>query len=95
MLKARAGEKVKLANKGMDQIQNQAQIEALAFQVSLRNQQIGIHLLKKTIEQKTEGNNELTKFYDDLISKMGKIWHGSQKCSKEEQKLTPNYNLCL
>ena len=50
-----------------------AQAEALAFQASLRKEQMRIQSLEKTVEQKTKENEELTPICDDLISKMEKI----------------------
>ncbi|KAF5922503.1 hypothetical protein HPG69_012003 [Diceros bicornis minor] len=72
-LKAHAEEKLKLANEEIAQVRSKAQAEALAFQASLRKEQMRIHSLEKTIEQKTKENDELTRICDDLISKMEKI----------------------
>nr|XP_023494295.1 transforming acidic coiled-coil-containing protein 3 isoform X1 [Equus caballus] len=79
-LKAHAEEKLKLpalcfsrANEEIAQVRSKAQAEALAFQASLRKEQMRIHSLEKTVEQKTKENDELTRICDDLISKMEKI----------------------
>lgn len=47
--------------------------KALAFQVSLGKEQVHIHSLEKTVEQKTEENDEVTRIWDELISKMEEI----------------------
>ncbi|XP_062964317.1 transforming acidic coiled-coil-containing protein 3 [Cynocephalus volans] len=72
-LKAHAEEKLELANEEIAQVRSKAQAEVLAFQASLRREQMRIHSLEKTVEQKTKENDELTRICDDLISKMGKI----------------------
>ncbi|XP_049742536.1 transforming acidic coiled-coil-containing protein 3 isoform X2 [Elephas maximus indicus] len=72
-LKAHAEEKLTLANEEITQVRSKAQAEALAFQASLRKEQMRVHSLEKTIEQKTKENEELTRICDDLISKMEKI----------------------
>lgn len=68
MLKPHIEEKLKPVNKEIAHVQNQAQAEALAFNVSLSKEQMCIHLLEKITEQKTEGNNELSRICD-FISK--------------------------
>ncbi|XP_077732634.1 transforming acidic coiled-coil-containing protein 3 isoform X1 [Canis aureus] len=72
-LKAHAEEKLKLASEEIAQVRSKAQAEALAFQASLRKEQMRIQSLEKTVEQKTKENEELTRICDDLISKMEKI----------------------
>ncbi|XP_041624816.1 transforming acidic coiled-coil-containing protein 3-like [Vulpes lagopus] len=72
-LKAHAEEKLKLASEEIAQVRGKAQAEALAFQASLRKEQMRIQSLEKTVEQKTKENEELTRICDDLISKMEKI----------------------
>uniref|UniRef100_A0A7N5JRW0 Transforming acidic coiled-coil containing protein 3 n=1 Tax=Ailuropoda melanoleuca TaxID=9646 RepID=A0A7N5JRW0_AILME len=72
-LKAHAEEKLQLASEEIAQVRSKAQAEALAFQASLRKEQMRIHSLEKTVEQKTKENEELTRICDDLISKMEKI----------------------
>ncbi|XP_012519137.1 PREDICTED: transforming acidic coiled-coil-containing protein 3 [Propithecus coquereli] len=69
-LKAHAEEKLKLANEEIAQVRSKAQAEALALQASLRKEQMRVHSLEKTVEQKTKENDELTRICDDLISKM-------------------------
>lgn len=61
------------ANEEIAQVRSKAQAEALAFQASLRKEQMRVHSLEKAVEQKTKENNELTRICDDLISKMEKI----------------------
>ncbi|XP_006874187.1 PREDICTED: transforming acidic coiled-coil-containing protein 3 [Chrysochloris asiatica] len=72
-LKAHAEEKLNRANEEITQVRSKAQAEALAFQAGLRKEQMRVHSLEKTIEQKTKENDELTRICDDLISKMEKI----------------------
>ncbi|KAK2490161.1 hypothetical protein MC885_013438 [Smutsia gigantea] len=72
-LKAHAEEKLRLANEEIAQVRSKAQAEALAFQASLRKEQMRIHSLETAVEQKTKENDELTRICDDLISKMEKI----------------------
>ncbi|XP_053528332.1 transforming acidic coiled-coil-containing protein 3 [Artibeus jamaicensis] len=72
-LKAHAEEKLRLASEEIAQVRSKAQAEALAFQASLRKEQMRVHSLEKTVEQKTKENDELTRICDDLISKMEKI----------------------
>ncbi|XP_054437839.1 transforming acidic coiled-coil-containing protein 3 [Pteronotus mesoamericanus] len=72
-LKAHAEEKLRLASEEIAQVRSKAQAEALAFQASLRKEQMRVHSLEKAVEQKTKENDELTRICDDLISKMEKI----------------------
>nr|KAF6502917.1 transforming acidic coiled-coil containing protein 3 [Molossus molossus] len=72
-LKAHAEEKLRLANEEIAQVRSKAQAEALAFQASLRKEQMRVHSLEKAVEQKAKENDELTRICDDLISKMEKI----------------------
>ncbi|KAM5283733.1 transforming acidic coiled-coil-containing protein 3 isoform 3-T5 [Hipposideros larvatus] len=72
-LKAQAEDKLRLANEEIAQVRSKAQAEALAFQASLRKEQMRVHSLEKAVEQKTKENDELTRICDDLISKMEKI----------------------
>ncbi|CAD7690066.1 unnamed protein product [Nyctereutes procyonoides] len=69
-LKAHAEEKLKLASEEIAQVRGKAQAEALAFQASLRKEQVRIQSLEKTVKQKTKENEELAPICDDLISKM-------------------------
>ncbi|KAG8508633.1 Transforming acidic coiled-coil-containing protein 3 [Galemys pyrenaicus] len=72
-LKAHAEEKLRLANEEIAQVRSKAQAEASAFQAGLRREQMRVHSLEKTVEQKTKENEELTRICDDLISKMERI----------------------
>ncbi|XP_037386420.1 transforming acidic coiled-coil-containing protein 3 [Talpa occidentalis] len=72
-LKAHAEEKLRLANEEIAQVRSKAHAEASAFQASLRREQMRVHSLEKTVEQKTKENEELTRICDDLISKMERI----------------------
>ncbi|KAM9226163.1 transforming acidic coiled-coil-containing protein 3-like [Dugong dugon] len=69
-LKAHTEEKHNLAKEELAQVQRQAQVEKLAFQVSLIKEQMQIHLLQKTVEQMTTENDELISIYNDLISQV-------------------------
>lgn len=59
-MKAHAEEK-QLVNEEIPQVLSKAEVEASAFQVSLRKEQMCIHWLEKTTEQKTKENDELTR----------------------------------
>ncbi|XP_058518261.1 transforming acidic coiled-coil-containing protein 3-like [Ochotona princeps] len=72
-LKAQASEKLQLVNEELAQVCSKAQAEALAFQASLRKAQMQIESLEKAVEQKGRENEELTRIYVGLISKMEKI----------------------
>ncbi|XP_063086388.1 transforming acidic coiled-coil-containing protein 3 isoform X1 [Cavia porcellus] len=72
-LKAHAEEKLRLANEMIAQVRSKAQAEALAFQANLTKAQMQIHSLEKAVEQKSKENEELTRIYDNLISKVKKI----------------------
>lgn len=75
VLKFHMEEKLKLENEEIAQVQDQAQTEALAFNVSLSKEQMCIHLPEKITEQKTEGNDELIRICDFISNTM--IWHES------------------
>ncbi|KAK1346115.1 hypothetical protein QTO34_008584 [Cnephaeus nilssonii] len=51
-LKAHAEEKLRLANEEIAQVRSKAQAEALAFQASLRKEQMRVQSLEKAVEQK-------------------------------------------
>lgn len=59
MLKTHTEKKLTLPNEDITQVWSKAQNEALASQVSLRKEQMHIHSLKKTTEEKTKENNDL------------------------------------
>lgn len=65
----KAEEKLQFAN---EEVSRKAQVEAVAFQTSLREQQMHVHALEKTAEQKTK-ENELSRICGDLISEMDTI----------------------
>ncbi|XP_054568812.1 transforming acidic coiled-coil-containing protein 3-like [Eptesicus fuscus] len=71
-LKAHAEEKLRLANEELAQVRSRAQAEALAFQASLRKEQMRVQELEKAVEQKKQENDELIRICDDLISVMEK-----------------------
>lgn len=51
-LKSHAEEKLQLAKDEITQACSKAQVEALAFQVSLRKEQMHIHSLEKTLSKR-------------------------------------------
>lgn len=71
-LKTHTEEKYNLAKEELAQIQRQAQVQQLSFQVSLIKEQMWIHLLEKTLQQLTTENNELIRLHKDLISQVDK-----------------------
>lgn len=72
-LKAQAEDKLRLASEEIAQVRSKAQAEALAFQASLRREQMRVRSLEKAVERKTKESEELSRICDDLISKMEKI----------------------
>ena len=73
MLKAQGEEKLPQANKEIAQVWNKAPTDALALQVVLRKEQMRVYSLEEVVEQKTKEKDELTRIWDDLISKMERI----------------------
>ncbi|NXO69588.1 TACC3 protein, partial [Phainopepla nitens] len=71
-LKAHAEEKLQQANEEIAQVRSKAKSETAALQATLRKEQMRIHSLERSLEQKTKENDELTKICDDLILKMEK-----------------------
>ena len=73
VLKAQGEEKLPQANKEIAQVWNKAPTDALELQVVLRKEQMRVYSLEEVVEQKTKEKDELTRIWDDLISKMERI----------------------
>ncbi|XP_043911986.1 transforming acidic coiled-coil-containing protein 2 [Protopterus annectens] len=71
-LKIHAEEKLDRANAEIAQVRAKAQQEQIAYQASLRKEQMKVDSLERTLEQKNKEIEELTKICDELIAKMGK-----------------------
>ncbi|XP_036402602.1 transforming acidic coiled-coil-containing protein 2 isoform X4 [Megalops cyprinoides] len=71
-LKIHAEEKLDKANADIAQVRAKAKQEQVAYQASLRKEQMKVESLERTLEQKNKEIEELTKICDELISKMGK-----------------------
>uniref|UniRef100_A0A8D0LB17 Transforming acidic coiled-coil-containing protein C-terminal domain-containing protein n=1 Tax=Sphenodon punctatus TaxID=8508 RepID=A0A8D0LB17_SPHPU len=71
-LKIHAEEKLDRANAEIAQVRSKAQQEQVAYQASLRKEQLKVDALERTLEQKNKEIEELTKICDELIAKMGK-----------------------
>ncbi|XP_066456971.1 transforming acidic coiled-coil-containing protein 2 isoform X2 [Eleutherodactylus coqui] len=71
-LKIHAEEKLDRANSDIAQVRSKSQQEQVAYQASLRKEQLRIDALERTLEQKNKEIEELTKICDELIAKMGK-----------------------
>ncbi|XP_072335414.1 uncharacterized protein [Scyliorhinus torazame] len=71
-LKIHAEEKLDKANSEIAQVRGKSKSEQVAFQASLRKEQMKVESLETTLEQKNKEVEELTKICDELIAKMGK-----------------------
>ncbi|KAM4704542.1 transforming acidic coiled-coil-containing protein 2 isoform 2-T2 [Rhinophrynus dorsalis] len=71
-LKIHAEEKLDRANAEIAQVRSKSQQEQVAYQASLRKEQLRVDALERTLEQKNKEIEELTKICDELIAKMGK-----------------------
>ncbi|XP_074402642.1 transforming acidic coiled-coil-containing protein 3-like isoform X1 [Zonotrichia albicollis] len=71
-LKAHAEEKLQQANEEIAQVHSKAKSETAALQATLRKEQMRIQSLERSLQQKTEENDKLTKILDDLILKIEK-----------------------
>ncbi|XP_072280478.1 transforming acidic coiled-coil-containing protein 2 isoform X3 [Pyxicephalus adspersus] len=71
-LKIHAEEKLDRANSEIAQVRTKSQQEQVAYQASLRKEQLRVDALERTLEQKNKEVEELTKICDELIAKMGK-----------------------
>ncbi|KAG8435638.1 hypothetical protein GDO86_013538 [Hymenochirus boettgeri] len=71
-LKIHAEEKLDRANAEIAQVRTKSQQEQVAYQASLRKEQLRVDALERTLEQKNKEIEELTKICDELIAKMGR-----------------------
>uniref|UniRef100_A0A3B1J7V1 Transforming acidic coiled-coil-containing protein C-terminal domain-containing protein n=1 Tax=Astyanax mexicanus TaxID=7994 RepID=A0A3B1J7V1_ASTMX len=71
-LKIHAEEKLDKANAEIAQVRTKAKQEQVAYQASLRKEQMKVDSLERTLDQKNKEIEELTKICDELIAKMGK-----------------------
>nr|XP_033798953.1 transforming acidic coiled-coil-containing protein 2 isoform X3 [Geotrypetes seraphini] len=71
-LKVHAEEKLDRANAEIAQVRTKSQQEQVAYQASLRKEQLKVAALERTLEQKNKETEELTKICDELIAKMGR-----------------------
>ncbi|XP_042200398.1 transforming acidic coiled-coil-containing protein 1 isoform X2 [Callorhinchus milii] len=72
-LKLHAEEKLDKANEEIAQVRGKASAEGAAMQASLRKEQMKVDSLDRTIQQKNQEIEELTKICDELIAKLGKV----------------------
>ncbi|XP_030058449.1 transforming acidic coiled-coil-containing protein 2 isoform X2 [Microcaecilia unicolor] len=71
-LKVHAEEKLDRANAEIAQVRTKSEQEQVAYQASLRKEQLKVAALERTLEQKNKEIEELTKICDELIAKMGR-----------------------
>ncbi|XP_072341935.1 transforming acidic coiled-coil-containing protein 1 isoform X11 [Scyliorhinus torazame] len=71
-LKLHAEEKLDKANEEIAQVRAKANAEGAALQASLRKEQMKVDSMERTIQQKNQEIEELTKICDELIAKLGK-----------------------
>uniref|UniRef100_UPI00398F727E transforming acidic coiled-coil-containing protein 1 isoform X2 n=1 Tax=Pristiophorus japonicus TaxID=55135 RepID=UPI00398F727E len=71
-LKLHAEEKLDKANEEIAQVRAKANAEGAAMQASLRKEQMKVDSMDRTIQQKNQEIEELTKICDELIAKLGK-----------------------
>ncbi|XP_067857297.1 transforming acidic coiled-coil-containing protein 1 isoform X2 [Heptranchias perlo] len=71
-LKLHAEEKLDKANEEIAQVRAKANAEGAAMQASLRKEQMKVDSMERTIKQKNQEIEELTKICDELIAKLGK-----------------------
>ncbi|XP_028294289.1 transforming acidic coiled-coil-containing protein 3 [Gouania willdenowi] len=69
-LKAHAEEKINQANEGIAEVQAKSKAEVSALQAQLRREQLKVHSLQRSLEQKEKETEELTKLCDELITKV-------------------------
>ncbi|XP_053290226.1 transforming acidic coiled-coil-containing protein 3 [Pleuronectes platessa] len=72
MLKAHAEEKIGLANAEINEVRSKFKSEVSALQAQLRREQLKVHSLEKSLDQKEKEVEELTKLCDELITKVQK-----------------------
>ncbi|XP_034432229.1 transforming acidic coiled-coil-containing protein 3 isoform X2 [Hippoglossus hippoglossus] len=71
-LKAHAEEKIGLANAEIAEVRSKFNSEVSALQAQLRREQLKVHSLEKSLDQKGKEAEELTKLCDELITKVQK-----------------------
>nr|XP_019940730.1 PREDICTED: transforming acidic coiled-coil-containing protein 3 [Paralichthys olivaceus] len=71
-LKAHAEEKIGLANAEIAEVRSKFKSEVSALQAQLRREQLKVHSLEKSLDQKEKEAEELTKLCDELITKVQK-----------------------
>ncbi|XP_059822207.1 transforming acidic coiled-coil-containing protein 1 isoform X3 [Hypanus sabinus] len=71
-LKLHAEEKLDKANEEIAQVRAKAHAEGVAMQASLRKEQMKVDSMERTIQQKNQEIEELTKICDELIAKLGR-----------------------
>ncbi|XP_072315624.1 transforming acidic coiled-coil-containing protein 3-like [Eucyclogobius newberryi] len=70
-LKAHAEEKLHKANEEIAQVRSKAAAETVALGASLRKEQMKAESLERSVQQKNQEIEELTKICDELIAKLG------------------------
>ncbi|XP_063166987.1 transforming acidic coiled-coil-containing protein 1 isoform X2 [Candoia aspera] len=71
-LKIHAEEKLDKANEEIAQVRTKANAESAALHAGLRKEQMRVESLERTLQQKNQEIEELTKICDELIAKLGK-----------------------
>ncbi|XP_058050462.1 transforming acidic coiled-coil-containing protein 1 isoform X2 [Ahaetulla prasina] len=71
-LKIHAEEKLDKANEEIAQVRTKAKAESAALHAGLRKEQMKVESLERTLQQKNQEIEELTKICDELIAKLGK-----------------------
>ncbi|XP_025023526.1 transforming acidic coiled-coil-containing protein 1 [Python bivittatus] len=71
-LKIHAEEKLDKANEEIAQVRTKAKAESAALHAGLRKEQMRVESLERTLQQKNQEIEELTKICDELIAKLGK-----------------------
>ncbi|KAM4756321.1 transforming acidic coiled-coil-containing protein 1 isoform 2-T2 [Cyanocitta cristata] len=71
-LKVHAEEKLDKANEEIAQVRTKAKAESAALHAGLRKEQMKVESLERTLQQKNQEIEELTKICDELIAKLGK-----------------------
>ncbi|XP_059726738.1 transforming acidic coiled-coil-containing protein 1 isoform X2 [Haemorhous mexicanus] len=71
-LKVHAEEKLDKANEEIAQVRAKAKAESAALHAGLRKEQMKVESLERTLQQKNQEIEELTKICDELIAKLGK-----------------------
>ncbi|XP_078284861.1 transforming acidic coiled-coil-containing protein 1 isoform X2 [Rhinoraja longicauda] len=72
-LKMHAEEKLDKANEEIAQVRSKAHAEGAAMQATLRKEQMKVDSMERTIQQKNQEIEELTKICDELIAKLARM----------------------